>query len=72
MKGIFNNKPTKPKYEEYMIWSQFCKLEKLFPLENLDLIKLMNKLLSLALVIAHRKQTLSLIKVSNIRRTNKG
>ncbi|CAL1672423.1 unnamed protein product [Lasius platythorax] len=74
VKEIFNNKPTKPKYEEiYDLEPVLQELEKLFPLESLSLTELTNKLIiSLALVTAHRKQTLSLIKVSNIRKTKKG
>lgn len=61
MKGIFNNKPTKPKYEEiYNLEPVLQELEKLFPLnESLSLTKLTNKLIiSLALITAHREQTL--------------
>ncbi|OXU17977.1 hypothetical protein TSAR_001823 [Trichomalopsis sarcophagae] len=54
LKGIYNNKPAKPKYD------------RIFSL-NPVLLKLTDKLVVLlALITAHRKQTISLITIKNI------
>lgn len=67
-KGVFKRRPLKPKYD--VIWSSETVLkwaETLEPLEVLDLKSLTLKLVSLlALATAHRVQTMSLIKLSNI------
>lgn len=58
LKGIFNKRPGKPKYEQiYDLEPVLSKLEELDPLENLSLIQLTEKLVVLlAFVTAHRKQ----------------
>lgn len=70
---MFNEKPTKAKYQRYL-GPVLKELERLYALENLSLQDLTDKLvvILLAIVTAHRKQTLSLIKISNIRKTNNG
>ncbi|XP_066590898.1 uncharacterized protein [Prorops nasuta] len=74
LKGMYNVKPSKPKYDKiYDLDPVILELEKLYPLEELSLPDLTNKLIVLlALITAHRKQTISLIKISNIVRTNSG
>lgn len=68
MKGVFRLRPTKPKYN--MTWDPNIVLNYLagkWPNVDLDLKILSKKTLTLlALVTAHRVQTLSLIKLSNI------
>lgn len=60
-KGVFKNRPTRPKY--HAIWNT----DKVEPLNTLDLKRLTYKLVCLlALATAHRVQTLSLIKISKI------
>lgn len=67
-KGIFKLRPKKPKYEE--VWDPSIVLDylsNLFPNETLSLQMLTKKLVTiLALVAAHRIQTLSLIHIDNI------
>ena len=74
LKGVYKNKPTKPKYDRiYDLDSVLEKLENLFPLEGLSLSELTDKLVVLlALITAHRKQTISLIKINNIIKTDTG
>ncbi|CAH1984544.1 unnamed protein product [Acanthoscelides obtectus] len=68
IKGVFKARPSFPRYEE--IWDPYPvleMLEKLHPLESLDLTNLSVKLvLLLALGTAQRVQTLAKIKLSNI------
>ncbi|XP_044598715.1 uncharacterized protein LOC123274959 [Cotesia glomerata] len=68
IKGSSKIRPSLPKYES--TWDVDPVLDKLatwFPLEELSLEKLTKKLvLLLALGTAHRSQTFSLIKISNI------
>nr|XP_034827092.1 uncharacterized protein LOC117984575 [Maniola hyperantus] len=72
MKGVFRSRPTQPKYN--MTWDTDTVLSYLseqWPHENLDLETLSKKTLTLlALVTAHRVQTLSQIKISNINVNN--
>ena len=67
-KGVFKNRPPKPKYDT--TWNTEAVLnwaEALGPLKVLDLKSLTFKLVSLlALATAHRVQTLSLIKISDM------
>lgn len=72
LKGVFNKKPTKAKYQRiYDLEPILKELENLYSLEKLTLQDLTDKLVALlAIVTAHRKQTKSLIKVSNIRKIN--
>ncbi|XP_044586107.1 uncharacterized protein LOC123266143 [Cotesia glomerata] len=67
-KGVFKNRPPRPKYNE--IWNTETLLnwaEALEPLHTLDQKSLTYKLVCLlALATAHRVQTLSLIKISDI------
>lgn len=67
-KGVFKNRPPKPKYDT--TWNTEAVLnwaEALGPLKALDLKSLTFKLVSLlALATAHRVQTLSLIKLSDM------
>ena len=74
LKGMYNNKPAKPKYDRiYSLDPVLLKLESLFPLERLSLPELTDKLVVLlALITAHRKQTISLISIKNIIRTTGG
>ncbi|XP_057338526.1 uncharacterized protein LOC130676391 [Microplitis mediator] len=74
MKGVFNQRPSKPKYEKiFSLDPVLDNLEKLYPLENLSMLELTEKLVMLlAIVTAHRKQTLALIKVNNIMKTDSG
>lgn len=74
MKGIFNKRPSKPKYEKiYDLDPVLSKLEEAYPLDKLTLSELTEKLVVLlALVTAHRKQTLHAIRVSNIIQTKEG
>ncbi|CAD6222028.1 GSCOCG00005294001-RA-CDS, partial [Cotesia congregata] len=74
LKGIYKEKPSKPKYNKiYSLDPVINKLEQMSPLSVLSLPELTNKLLmSMALITAHRKQTLSLIKRSNIKKVQNG
>ncbi|XP_063915050.1 uncharacterized protein LOC135131313 [Zophobas morio] len=67
-KGVFKNRPPKPKYDT--TWNTEAVLnwaEALGPLKVLDLKSLTFKLVSLlALATAHRVQTMSLIKISDM------
>lgn len=67
-KGIQNLRPNRPKYDTIWDPSIVLKyLESLFPNEGLSLRDITLKLASLlALVTAHRVQTLSLIRLENI------
>lgn len=68
LKGIYNQNPPKPKYDT--TWDPYpvlSFLEKLVPLDRLTLEQLSYKLVTLlALISAHRVQTLSKIKIHNI------
>lgn len=72
MKGVFRSRPAQPKYS--MTWDTDIVLGYLseqWPHENLDLETLSKKTLTLlALVTAHRVQTLSQIKLNNININN--
>lgn len=74
VKGVYNDRPAKPKYDKiYDLDPVISKLKCLFPLESLKLPELTDKLLVLlALVTAHRKQTISFIKISNVTETKDG
>lgn len=69
MKGMFRLRPTRPKYN--VTWNTSLVLNHLaqwYPNDNLALHKISKKLsILLALITANRAQTLSKIKVSNIR-----
>lgn len=73
-KGVFKRRPNKPKYDR--TWDPSIVLNfiaKLYPLENLTLAQLTEKLVTLlALGTGHRVQTLSLIKLSNIKKSSQG
>lgn len=73
-KGIFKLRPTKPRYSK--IWNTETVLSeagKLFPLEELSLQLLTDKLvILLAIGTAHRVQTLSLITLDNIVESDTG
>lgn len=68
LKGIYNQRPPKPKYDT--TWDPhpvLCHLEKMFPLPNLSLEQLSHKVVTLlALTSAHRVQTFAKIKLKNI------
>lgn len=68
MKGVFKLRPQNPKYN--LTWDPSIVLGFLaqkWPNENLDLKTLSKKTVTLiALVTAHRVQTISLIKINNI------
>lgn len=67
-RGIFKLRPKKPKYEE--VWDPCIVLNylsTLYPNDDLNLEVLTKKMVTLlALVTAHRVQTLSLIRIENI------
>lgn len=67
-------RPIKPKYDR--IWDvniALRKIEEWFPLEELTLDYLIQRLvLLLVLGTAHRAQTLALIKLSNTTRSSEG
>ena len=72
MNGVYKLKPVSSKYNE--IWDispVLGKLTSLFPLENLSLTRLSMKLVLLC-ALAQRLQTLSLIKLSNIKKSEVG
>lgn len=73
-KGIFRLRPTVPKYN--LTWNTdqvLNHLAELYPNKNLSLEKLSKKLVTLlALVTAHRMQTLSKINVENIIKSDSG
>lgn len=68
LKGVFRENPPKPKYQT--TWdptSVLTFLSSWFPLEEIPIIELTQKLVTLlALITGHRIQTLSKIKISNI------
>lgn len=67
-KGVYNLRPVKPRYDR--TWNPKIVLDKLslwYPNDKLDLQRISKKLVTLiALVTAHRVQTISLIKLNNI------
>ena len=73
-KGVYKRRPTKPKYDR--TWDPSIVLNaltKLYPLASLSLRQLTEKLVTLlALGTGHRVQTLSLIKLSNIKKCAEG
>lgn len=74
LKGVFNQRPTKARYHKiFSLDTVLQELEKLHPLQSLNQAQLTEKLVGLiAIVTAHRRQTLSLIKISNITKTPNG
>lgn len=74
LKGVARLRPPKPKYEQ--IWNVdpvFEELAKWYPLESLDLDQLTERLiLLLALGTAQRVQTISSIKLSNLKHDSLG
>lgn len=60
MKGVFKLKPPKPRYEEiYNLEPVIAKIQEMSPLSTLSLPELTEKLvILLALITAHRRQTL--------------
>lgn len=68
LRGVAKTRPVKPKYDRiYSLDPIISKLDQMAPLENLTLQQLTSKLaMLLALVTAHRKQTLIAIRRSNI------
>ncbi|KAJ8980511.1 hypothetical protein NQ317_007931 [Molorchus minor] len=74
MKGVQNIRPSKPRYNYTWDPSVVLKhLRNMFPNESLTLQLISYKLVTLlALVTAHRVQTLSLIKIENIGKTPDG
>ena len=73
-KGVYKLRPTKPKYNK--VWDVQVVLDefiKMNPLQKLNLSQLTEKTVTLlALVTAQRAQTISLIKINNIKATNTG
>lgn len=69
-KGVYRSRPPRPKYNETWDTSVVLNhIEKWYPNENLSLEKISKKLVTLlALVTAHRVQTISKIKICNINR----
>lgn len=74
MKGVFKLKPPRPRYEEvYDLGPILTRIEDMFLLSSLSLPELTEKLVVLlALITVHRKQTLSLIKITNIKEFDGG
>lgn len=74
LKGIYRQKPSRPKYNT--TWDPKVVLDYVsqwYPNTNLDLSKLTKKLIILlALCTSHRVQTFSLIRVQNINRSPTG
>lgn len=74
LKGIYKQKPSRPKYSS--TWNPdivLNYLSGLFPNTEINLEKLTRKMVTLlALCTAQRVQTLSLIKMCNISKTNTG
>lgn len=74
LKGIYRQKPCRPKYTA--TWDPKLVLDVIsdwYPNSNLNLVKLTKKLtMLLALCTSHRVQTFSLIKISNISRSQSG
>lgn len=73
-KGVYKCRPAKPKYDR--IWDPSLVLDylsKLFPLSSLKMSVLTEKVVTLlALGTGHRIQTLSFIKISNIKKVTDG
>lgn len=74
LRGIFNKRPSKPRSDQiYDLEPVLNKLEEFYPLADLNLVKLTEKLVVLlAVITAQRKQTLHLIKLNNILKTRQG
>lgn len=74
LRGCFNQRPARPRYDRiYDLEPVLDKLESLFPLQTLKIPQLTYRLVMLlALVTAHRKQTLAVIKLQDIRETRDG
>jgi hypothetical protein len=74
LKGVFKQKPTKPKYSS--TWDTFPVLnymEKLPPMSQLKIKEMAEKVATLlALATAHRLQTLALINIDNISKSKSG
>lgn len=74
LKGIYRQKPSRPKYTT--TWDPKIVLDHVstwYPNSDLSLAKLTKKLsILLALCTSHRVQTLSLIKLTNINKTPSG
>lgn len=68
MKGVFRSRPPQPKYEyTWNVDTVLNYLSQMFPNEKLSLELLSKKLITLlAIVTAHRVQTLSKIELKNI------
>lgn len=73
-KGFTNIRPARPRYDHIYDLDPVLKfIEDLYPLESLSFIELTYRLVTLlAVVTAHRKQTLSFIKIENISKTSSG
>lgn len=69
LKGMYNVRPAKPRYNEiYDLDPVIQKLKTMFPLSGLSLSQLTSKLaMLLALITAHRNQTIFAIELSQIR-----
>lgn len=74
MRGIYKLRPARPRYDRiYELDPVLQFIERLYPLAGLSLREITLRLsLLLAIVTAHRKQTLSLIKLENISETSRG
>lgn len=73
-KGVYRMRPPQPKYDTtWDIEVVFREIEKWYPLEDLNLQKLTERLIILlAIGTAHRIQTFSKIKLVDINHTSKG
>jgi len=74
MRGIFKKNPQIPKYNcTWDVLPVLNFLKSLYPLENLTLMQLTQKLVTLvALATAHRVQTLAAIKIKDINKRKDG
>lgn len=74
MRGAFKQRPTKAKYDRvWDVQGVLDELSKMYPLEGLTLIQLTEKTVTLlAIATAQRAQTLSLIKVKNVKSVGSG
>lgn len=73
-KGVYRSRPPKPRYDDtWDVAPVLSRISKMFPLDTLSLPELTEKLVMLlALATAHRMQSLTLIKITNITRNEEG
>ena len=74
MKGAFKLRPSRPKYDKtWDIGAVLSVLKAWVPLEGLNLVELIKKLVNLlAIGSAHRVQTFTAIKLANVKHSPRG